>query len=195
MRVYHLALAQGSHLTPRACLCVCAPTDRFSSVRTKLDDPRYSDWFIRFSGKGNYSQPACDTNWSPPKCSQHWHDQDQSPGTLHPASGYPKADGTCAKPCFCGDNPCGAWCACHVGVRTCADPQSRHSLPPPTTPLSNDRLIHPAHMLGEYIFNHASTTRVQNSSFAEWFLNEWMISNETLLHPGISGMLLDDHML
>ena len=61
--------------------------------------------------------------------------------------------------------------------------------------LSNDRLIHPAHMPGEYIFNHASTTRVQNSSFAEWFLNEWMISNETLLHPGISGMLLDDHML
>ena len=120
----------------------------FSSIRTKLDDPLYSGWFYKFSGKGNYSQPDCDTNWSPKKCSGFWHDQAQSPGTLHPGAGYPKADGTCAKPCFCGVNPC-----------------------------------------GEYIFDH------RNASFSEWFLNEWMISNETLLHPGISGLLLDDHML
>ena len=44
-------------------------------------------------------------------------------------------------------------------------------------------------MAGEYIFDH------RNKSFADWFLNEWMISNETLLHPGISGFLLDDHTL
>ena len=82
----------------------------FTAVRTKLDDPMYSGWFYRFrqlngSDAGNYSQPACDGNWSPRKCSPFWHDQDQSPGTLHPAAGYPKADGVCAKPCFCGDNP------------------------------------------------------------------------------------------
>ena len=72
----------------------------FSSVREKLDDPQYSGWFIKFSGKGNYSQPACDTNYNPPRCSKFWHDQAQSPG-------YPKGDGSCAKPCYCGVNPCG----------------------------------------------------------------------------------------
>lgn len=41
---------------------------------------------------------------------------------------------------------------------------------------------------GEYIFDH------RNASFSNWFLNEWMISNETLLHDGIDGLLLDDHM-
>jgi hypothetical protein len=42
---------------------------------------------------------------------------------------------------------------------------------------------------GEYIFDH------RNASFSKWFLDEWMISNETLLHEGINGLLLDDHML
>jgi hypothetical protein len=113
----------------------------FGSVREKLDDPAFAGWFIKFSGNGNYSQPACDANYSPPKCSTFWHDQAQSPA-------HPKGDGNCEQPCYCGVNPC-----------------------------------------GEYIFDH------RNSSFAEWFLNGWMISNETLGHPGITGLLLDDHML
>jgi len=73
--------------------------------------------------------------------SRFWHDQAQSPG-------YPKGDGNCDKPCYCGVNPC-----------------------------------------GEYIFDH------RNATFAKWFLDHWMVSNETLGHPGIYGLLLDDHML
>ena len=42
---------------------------------------------------------------------------------------------------------------------------------------------------GEYIFDH------RNTSFADWFVNEWMISTETLEHaPQISLGYLDDLM-
>ena len=42
---------------------------------------------------------------------------------------------------------------------------------------------------GEYIFDH------MNASFSDWFVNEWMISNETLRHsPQISLGYLDDWM-
>jgi hypothetical protein len=42
---------------------------------------------------------------------------------------------------------------------------------------------------GEYIFDH------RNASFSDWFINEWMITNETLLHtPQISLGYLDDWM-
>lgn len=35
---------------------------------------------------------------------------------------------------------------------------------------------------GEYIFDHRSTTIVDGQSFREWFINDYMISNETLTH-------------
>jgi hypothetical protein len=42
---------------------------------------------------------------------------------------------------------------------------------------------------GEYIFDH------RNASFSDWFVNEWMISKETLKHaPAISLGYLDDYM-
>jgi len=43
---------------------------------------------------------------------------------------------------------------------------------------------------GEYIFDH------RNDTFAEWFINEYMISNETLLHEPLPIGLgwLDDSM-
>eukprot|EP00051_Salpingoeca_urceolata_P027693 m.482796 g.482796 ORF g.482796 m.482796 type:complete len:583 (-) comp22669_c0_seq1:268-2016(-) len=41
---------------------------------------------------------------------------------------------------------------------------------------------------GEYIFDH------RNNSFADWFINEYMISNETLFHKGVSLGWLDDSM-
>ena len=58
----------------------------YSSVREKLDDPKYSSWFIKFkdyrgpSSNDSYHVPACD--WfgnasHPPKCSGFYHDQEQ----------------------------------------------------------------------------------------------------------------------
>ena len=75
-------------------------TDRYTSVREKLDDPKYSSWFIKFRGfnnapypggrgraenvSGAYHVPPCDwyqynSSSSPPACSGFWHDQKQSP--------------------------------------------------------------------------------------------------------------------
>lgn len=62
-----------------------------TSVREKLLDPAYSDWFLPFSGNGNYSVPTCDHTFSPPKCSHLYHDQLQTPG-------FPHGDGDCLPP-------------------------------------------------------------------------------------------------
>ena len=53
----------------------------FSSVREKLDDPKYSGWFVKFANysgpqnNGSYNVPAC--TWE--KCSGLYHDQSQTP--------------------------------------------------------------------------------------------------------------------
>jgi hypothetical protein len=79
-------------------------------VRVKLDDPRYADWFIKFSGFSNtpypggqglaqnnsYHVPACDfyNNGTNPRCSGFYHDQEQTPN--HPGGGKPyPVDGEC----------------------------------------------------------------------------------------------------
>jgi len=73
----------------------------YTSVRTILDDPAYSDWFIKFKKEGPWSQPKCDNNYNPPLCTDYFHMQEQSPG-------YPHGDGDCAAPaCDCGTKPCG----------------------------------------------------------------------------------------
>ena len=120
-----------------------------SSVREKLDDPKYASWFIKFkdykgpSSNNSYHVPACD--WygnatSPPKCSGFYHDQEQTPE--HPPSqpAYP-VDGACVEQCDCGaTNPC-----------------------------------------GEYIFDHRGG-EVEGRTFRDWFINEYMVTEETLLH-------------
>eukprot|EP00658_Telonema_sp_P-2_P021045 TRINITY_DN18350_c0_g1_i1.p2 TRINITY_DN18350_c0_g1~~TRINITY_DN18350_c0_g1_i1.p2 ORF type:complete len:446 (+),score=85.89 TRINITY_DN18350_c0_g1_i1:170-1507(+) len=118
----------------------------YSSVREKLDDPKYASWFIRFkdySGPGSnnsYHVPACD--WAPPnpKCSGFYHDQEQTPE--HPGGGaaYP-VDGECVEQCDCGEaNPC-----------------------------------------GEYIFDHRGGV-VEGRTFRDWFIHEYMVTQETILH-------------
>jgi len=118
----------------------------YSSVREKLDDPKYASWFIKFKdykgpeSNNSYHVPACD--WAPPnpKCSGFYHDQKQTPE--HPGGGKPyPVDGACKEQCDCGKtNPC-----------------------------------------GEYIFDHRGG-QIEGRTFREWFINEYMISNETLLH-------------
>ena len=77
----------------------------YTSVRTILEDPAYSDWFSSFKpggskpGGGWYSDP-CDAN-NRTYCSDRYHNQEQSPA-------YPSGDGDCDAPtCDCGKVPCG----------------------------------------------------------------------------------------
>ena len=63
----------------------------YTSVRAILDDPAYSDWFVKFKPEGPWYSPKCDHNFTPPKCSDNYHMQEQSPG-------FPHGDGDCAAP-------------------------------------------------------------------------------------------------
>ena len=74
----------------------------YTAVWTKLADPAFDGWFLKFSGANNYHVPACDSNYDPPLCSHHYHDNDQTPG-------HPRGDGDCAAPCDCGGVPCGEY--------------------------------------------------------------------------------------
>lgn len=138
----------------------------YSSVRIKLDDPKYKSWFIRFkdykglASNNSYHVPACDwfgNRTHPPKCSGFYHDQEQTPNHKTPQGGnWPayRVDGTCQDQCDCGPtNPC-----------------------------------------GEYIFDHRGG-EVEGRTFRQWFIHEYMITQDTLLHqPKISLGWLDDSM-
>jgi len=90
----------------------------YTSVREKLDDPRFSGWFVKFKGyegpasNGTYHVPACD--WfgnatDPPKCSGFYHDQEQTPNHAGGGKAY-RVDGQCVEQCDCGAvNPCGEY--------------------------------------------------------------------------------------
>jgi len=129
----------------------------YSSVREKLDDPKYASWFIKFKGFDNtpypggavakgsndsYHVPTCDwyNNGTAPRCSGFYHDQEQTPE--HPgAGGAYHVDGACVEQCDCGPtNPC-----------------------------------------GEYIFDHRGG-EVDGRTFRDWWINEYMVTNETLYH-------------
>jgi len=128
----------------------------YSSVREKLDDPKYASWFIKFKGfssspypggqgkaeNGSFHVPTCDwyDNGTAPRCSGFYHDQEQTPE--HPGGGHPyPVDGDCVEQCDCGStNPC-----------------------------------------GEYIFDHRGG-EVEGRTFRDWFVNEYMVTNETLFH-------------
>lgn len=128
----------------------------YSSVREKIDDPKYASWFIKFKGfsnspypggqgkstNGSFHVPTCDwyNNGTAPRCSGFYHDQEQTPE--HPGGGGPyRVDGDCIEQCDCGDtNPC-----------------------------------------AEYIFDHRGG-EVDGRTFRDWWINEYMISNETLFH-------------
>jgi len=76
----------------------------FSSVREKMNDPAFQDWFLTFDAQNKtpYHVPPCDNNYSPPRCSKLYHDQEQTPG-------FPHGDGVCSGPCDCGVHPCGEY--------------------------------------------------------------------------------------
>lgn len=80
----------------------------FTSIRTKLDDPAYSGFFLKFKPggffpNGSYHVPACTGK----KCSIFYHDQEQTPQV--PTPEHPHPDGVCIKECDCGKKPCGEY--------------------------------------------------------------------------------------
>jgi len=84
----------------------------FTSIRNKISDPTYSEWFLKFKPggffpNGSYHVPQCDNNYNPPKCTDFYHDQEQTPE-------YPSGDGNCPGPCDCGVVPCGEYLYDHV---------------------------------------------------------------------------------
>ena len=74
----------------------------YTSVRTILDDPAYSPWFIKFKPEGPWTSPKCDNFHTPPLCTEYFHTQMDTPRP--DGKGY----GQCAQPaCNCGTKPCG----------------------------------------------------------------------------------------
>ena len=81
----------------------------FTSVRTKLDDPTYSGFLLKFDTTQvqQYHQPMC-ANENHTHCSTYYHDQGQTPQV--PTTDLPYPDGVCSdKYCDCGKNPCGEY--------------------------------------------------------------------------------------
>eukprot|EP00471_Norrisiella_sphaerica_P000396 CAMPEP_0184488090 /NCGR_PEP_ID=MMETSP0113_2-20130426/10521_1 /TAXON_ID=91329 /ORGANISM="Norrisiella sphaerica, Strain BC52" /LENGTH=420 /DNA_ID=CAMNT_0026870567 /DNA_START=299 /DNA_END=1561 /DNA_ORIENTATION=- len=82
----------------------------FSSVREKLDDARYSSWFLHFDTSKKpsaYHVPPCALENST-KCSIFYHDQEQTPEVPTPDKPHP--DGKCTQGnCDCGFHPCGEY--------------------------------------------------------------------------------------
>jgi len=81
----------------------------FSSVRSKLLDPQYAGWFLRFDGsKPSYHVPTCAAE-DASKCSDFYHDQEQTPAV--PTAAQPNPDGECTNGvCDVGEGlPCGEY--------------------------------------------------------------------------------------
>ena len=72
------------HATQYDLLTVALPW--YTSVREKLTDPAYGEWFLNFSGSGSYHVPQCDDNYDPPLCTSFYHDQEQVSALLNHAA-------------------------------------------------------------------------------------------------------------
>jgi hypothetical protein len=137
----------------------------YTSVRTILDDPAYSDWFIKFKPEGPWHSPKCDNNFKPPKCSDYYHMQEQTPG-------FPHGDGDCAAPgCDCGKAPCGFYLWNHSSTTVVKGQTFRGALPP-------------------FCPFHAAGTDTA-TPLADWFINDYIL-NYVGQSPLVSGFFWDD---
>jgi hypothetical protein len=128
----------------------------YTSVREKLDDPAYVSWFIKFKDFSNTPYPGGQgqaQNGSYHVPTCDWYDN----GTAPRCSGfYHDQEQTPEHPGggapYPVDGECITQCDCGT-VNPC----------------------------GEYIFDHRGG-EVNGQTFRDWFISEYMISNETLLH-------------
>lgn len=149
----------------------------YSSVRVKLDDPAYSTWFIKFKGFSDSPYPGGQIAL-PVNGTFHVPTCDfYNNGTLPRCSGFyhdqeQTPEHPGGGPLYPVDGECITQCDCG-----------------PTNPC------------GEYIFDHRGGV-VNGRSFRDWFIHEYMITNETLFHKNpitgetqmISLGWLDDSM-
>mmetsp|Transcript_69836 Transcript_69836/g.161558 ORF Transcript_69836/g.161558 Transcript_69836/m.161558 type:complete len:431 (+) Transcript_69836:51-1343(+) len=98
------------------------------------------------------------------------------------------------------DDP--AYAGWFIQFKDCKDPRSNHSYDPPAC--TGDKCSCAWHdhagqlpggtqncgksPCGGYVFDH------RNASFSKWFFDEFVISNDTILHKGISELYLDDRV-
>jgi len=89
-----------------------------------------------------------------------------------------------------------------VQFKDCDGARSNHSYDPPACTLSKCSCAWHDHAgqlgggtqdcgrspCGGYVFDH------RNATFSEWFVNEFIISNHTILRPGVSELYLDDRV-
>jgi hypothetical protein len=154
----------------------------YGSVRDKLDDPKYASWFIKFKGFGNSPYPggqgrAVNESFHVPTCDWYGDDKAGPPkcsGFYHDQEQTPNhaKPGGGSYPAYRVDGECVDQCDCG-----------------PTNPC------------GEYIFDHRGG-EVEGRTFRDWFINEYMVTNETILHkdpktdkPQMIGLgWLDDSM-
>ncbi len=131
----------------------------YTKVRVKLDDPQYSSWFIRFANVPPSPYPGGPTNGQALN------------GTFHVPTCDWYNNGTNAPRCS--------------GFYHDQEQTPEHPGGGPAYPVDGACLTQcdcgPVNPCGEYIFDHRGG-EVNGQTFRDWFINEYMISNETLLH-------------
>lgn len=79
----------------------------FSTVRSKLEDPKFEGFFLKFDGnKRPFHVPECAPE-NKTRCTKFYHDQEQTPQVPSPNNENP--DGSCVEYCDCGLHPCGEY--------------------------------------------------------------------------------------
>lgn len=122
-------------------------------VREKLDDPAYDDWFVPFNS--SYHGRASNNSFHVPACD--WYGDAKS--------GPPK----CSK--FYHD-----WRQSPTKIGAGPAYTSPAHTSPPDNVCREQCDCGATNPCAEYTFNH------RNASFVEWWINEYMISESTLLH-------------
>jgi len=129
----------------------------YTSVRVKLDDPAYSSWFIKFNGFSDSPYPggtglAQNGSYHVPTCDFYGNSTNPPKCSGFYHDQEQSPEHPGGGPAYPVDGACIEQCDCGA-----------------TNPC------------GEYIFDHRGGV-VNGQSFRDWFVNEYMISNETLLH-------------
>ena len=81
----------------------------YTSVRKTLEDPAYSDWYVKFKPEGPWYSNKCD-EVNTTDCSDLYHNQEQSPGYVRSHSYSPSAPPLQTSPstrCFVPHTPNG----------------------------------------------------------------------------------------
>ena len=139
----------------------------FRSVREKLLDPQYADFFLRFAAQpppGGFSSPPCD---SAQRCSSLYHDQTQTPSPL------PSGDGVCTDDgCDCGSGlPCGMYLFNHA----------------------NGSMIRVRQIPALLVFPPGCHDSRSCGRMQDWLISEYFVGSTSAGSDLVSGLFIDDY--